>query len=80
MTCPQVLCENLEEVGGDMDYIKASLIDESTLRRSLADVELVFHKAAIPSVPRSIHRPRNSILMFQVLSAFTIGLALNILW
>jgi nucleoside-diphosphate-sugar epimerase len=50
--------ENVEEIGGDIDFIKASAADESALRRSLEDVELVFHEAAIPSVPRSVEDPR----------------------
>ena len=50
--------ENLEEIGGDLDFIEASLTDEEAVRRALEDVELVFHEAAIPSVPRSVEQPR----------------------
>jgi nucleoside-diphosphate-sugar epimerase len=49
--------ENLEEIGRDIDFHQASLADEKALRRSLEDVELVFHEAAIPSVPRSVKNP-----------------------
>jgi nucleoside-diphosphate-sugar epimerase len=49
--------ENLEEIGGDIDFHQASLADEKALRRALEDVELVFHEAAIPSVPRSVKNP-----------------------
>src|SRR5687768_1996961 len=49
--------ENLEEIGGDVDFINASLNDRDAIRRALEDVELVFHEAAIPSVPRSVHDP-----------------------
>src|SRR4051812_49795992 len=49
--------ENLAEVGGDIDVIDASITDASALRRALSDVELVFHEAAIPSVPRSVNAP-----------------------
>jgi UDP-N-acetylglucosamine/UDP-N-acetyl-alpha-D-glucosaminouronate 4-epimerase len=52
--------ENINEVGGDVDFVQASLADESALRKALADVELVFHQAAIPSVPRSIENPRQT--------------------
>jgi nucleoside-diphosphate-sugar epimerase len=52
--------ENLDEIGGDIDFIKASVADETALSRSLEDVELVFHQAAIPSVPRSIENPRQT--------------------
>src|SRR5438132_6670983 len=49
--------ENIEEIGGDIDFIKASVADESALKRALENVELVFHEAAIPSVPRSVEKP-----------------------
>ena len=49
--------ENIAEVGGDIDFIQASLTDQQALTRGLEDVELVFHEAAIPSVPRSVEKP-----------------------
>jgi nucleoside-diphosphate-sugar epimerase len=49
--------ENLDEIGGDIDFIQASLCDRNAVSRSLEDVELVFHEAAIPSVPRSVEEP-----------------------
>ena len=52
--------ENIEEIGGDVDFVNASLEDEATLRGALENVELVFHEAAIPSVPRSVENPRQT--------------------
>ncbi|MBA2338795.1 MAG: SDR family oxidoreductase [Pyrinomonadaceae bacterium] len=53
--------ENIEEIGGrDVDFIQANLMDEAALRRALEDVEIVFHEAAIPSVPRSVENPRET--------------------
>lgn len=49
--------ENVAEIGGDIDFIQASLTDREALTRALEDVELVFHEAAIPSVPRSVAEP-----------------------
>ena len=49
--------ENVAEVGGDVDFIQASLTDSKAVSRALRDVELVFHEAAIPSVPRSVSKP-----------------------
>lgn len=49
--------ENLREIGGDIDFIKASITDTSALARALENVELIFHEAAIPSVPRSVENP-----------------------
>ena len=48
---------NVEEVGGDVDFVEGSVADEKAIRRALEDVELVFHEAAIPSVPRSVESP-----------------------
>ncbi len=50
--------ENLEEIGGQIDFTQASLADDGATRQALEDVELVFHEAAIPSVPRSVDNPR----------------------
>src|SRR5690242_18198189 len=52
--------ENLEEIGGGIDFIQGSVADEELLKKVLEDVELVFHEAAIPSVPRSVEAPRQT--------------------
>ena len=52
--------ENLEEIGGDVDFIQGSVADQQLLTKALENVELVFHEAAIPSVPRSVEAPRNT--------------------
>jgi UDP-glucose 4-epimerase len=49
--------ENLTELQGDLDFTRASITDTEALDRVLQDVELVFHEAAIPSVPRSVNFP-----------------------
>ncbi|HJP95031.1 MAG TPA: SDR family oxidoreductase [Pyrinomonadaceae bacterium] len=52
--------ENLDEIGGDFDFIHGSVADEKLLAKVLQDVELIFHEAAIPSVPRSVEAPQQS--------------------
>jgi nucleoside-diphosphate-sugar epimerase len=52
--------ENLEEIGGDLDFIEGSVANEALLNRVLDGVEVVFHEAAIPSVPRSVEEPRQT--------------------
>lgn len=49
--------ENIEEIGGRVEFIRGSLTDAEALRRAIDGVELVFHQAAIPSVPRSVENP-----------------------
>ena len=49
--------ENIDEIGGTVDFVQASLADNEKLASALEDVELVFHEAAIPSVPRSVEKP-----------------------
>lgn len=49
--------ENIDEIGGKVDFVQASLADNRKLASALEDVELVFHEAAIPSVPRSVEKP-----------------------
>jgi nucleoside-diphosphate-sugar epimerase len=52
--------ENLDEIGGDIDFIEGSVADEDVLQKALNGVEIVFHEAAIPSVPRSVEAPRQT--------------------
>jgi nucleoside-diphosphate-sugar epimerase len=52
--------ENLDEIGGDVDFIEGSVADEQLLTKAFENVELIFHEAAIPSVPRSVEAPRNT--------------------
>ena len=52
--------ENIEEIGGDVDFINGSVADEDLLAKVLDGVELVFHEAAIPSVPRSVEAPKQT--------------------
>ena len=52
--------ENLDEIGGDIDFVQGSVADEQLLAKALENVELIFHEAAIPSVPRSVEAPRNT--------------------
>jgi UDP-N-acetylglucosamine/UDP-N-acetyl-alpha-D-glucosaminouronate 4-epimerase len=66
--------ENIDEIGGDIDFVQGSLADEASLRKALEDVELVFHEAAIPSVPRSVDNPRQTHVA-SVDSTFSLLLA-----
>jgi nucleoside-diphosphate-sugar epimerase len=66
--------ENLEEIRGEVDFIHASLAEEEPLRKALEGVELVFHEAAIPSVPRSVENPRQTHIA-SVESTFSLLLA-----
>ena len=52
--------ENLEEIGGEVDFVQGSVADEQLLPKAVENVELIFHEAAIPSVPRSVEAPRNT--------------------
>ena len=52
--------ENIEEIGGDLDFVQGSVADEQLLNKVLDGVEVIFHEAAIPSVPRSVEAPRQT--------------------
>ena len=52
--------ENLEEVGGDVEFVRGGLTEPDALERALRGVEVVFHEAAIPSVPRSVDNPEET--------------------
>jgi nucleoside-diphosphate-sugar epimerase len=49
--------ENLEEIKGDFDFVEGDLNDPAALAKALEGVEVVFHEAALPSVPRSVANP-----------------------
>jgi len=48
---------NLDDLDGQVEIVEGSILDEATLDRALEGVEIVYHEAAIPSVPRSIAAP-----------------------
>lgn len=50
--------ENLQEFTDRVEFIEGDLNEPDVLQRAMAGVELVFHEAAIPSVPRSVADPR----------------------
>jgi nucleoside-diphosphate-sugar epimerase len=51
-------CEgNLDEVRGSVDLRILDIRNYDELKKAMKGVEIVFHEAAIPSVPRSIHEP-----------------------
>src|SRR5829696_10349119 len=52
--------ENIDDIGGEVDFIEGSVADEALLNKILKGVELIFHEAAIPSVPRSVEAPRQT--------------------
>src|SRR6188768_3330767 len=49
--------ENLTEITGDIELIEGDVRDAAAVARACAGVEVVFHEAAIPSVPRSLADP-----------------------
>jgi len=52
--------ENLAEIEGDFEFIEGDLNDDSALQKALEGVEIVFHQAALPSVPRSVDNPQET--------------------
>ena len=52
--------ENLDEVLADVDLVEGDIRDAATCRKACQGVEVVFHEAAIPSVPRSMADPQGS--------------------
>ena len=48
---------NLDEIRGSLDFRNVDIRDYDALRKTMDGVEVVFHEAAIPSVPRSIKDP-----------------------
>src|SRR4051794_3585913 len=51
--CP----DNLAAVRGRVEVLDGDITDAETVRRALRGVEVVFHQAALASVPRSVADP-----------------------
>ena len=51
---------NLDEVRGQVDFHYADIRDLAAIVPAIRDADVVFHEAAIPSVPRSIDEPAPS--------------------
>lgn len=49
--------ENLAHIANEIEFIEGDIRDLETTRRAMQDVGVVFHEAAIPSVPRSVKEP-----------------------
>jgi nucleoside-diphosphate-sugar epimerase len=52
--------ENLADIAKDVELIEGDIRDDAALERAMAGVEVVYHEAAIPSVPRSLVDPIGS--------------------
>ncbi len=52
--------ENIAHLRGQFEFTEASLLDRDALARACEGVEVIFHQAALPSVPRSVQDPRTS--------------------
>jgi UDP-glucose 4-epimerase len=51
---------NLESVAGDIEFIKGDVADEAITAKAMQGIEIVFHQAALASVPLSIERPMDT--------------------
>ncbi len=51
---------NLEDVHGEIDFIEGDIRNYRTVYNAMDGIEVVFHQAALPSVPRSIADPISS--------------------
>lgn len=66
--------ENLATIAGDVELQVGDVRDESACARAAEGVELVFHEAAIVSVPYSVEHPRETHAV-NVLGTLNVALA-----
>jgi nucleoside-diphosphate-sugar epimerase len=50
--------KNLAHIAGEIEFVEADIRDYAATRQAMEEVSIVFHEAAIPSVPRSISEPQ----------------------
>ena len=53
--------ENLEHVAGRIDFIEGDIREAEVCRRACGGIDVVFHQAALGSVPRSMKDPATSL-------------------
>ena len=63
-----------QEIKKEIEIIDGDILDESSVINAIKDTELVFHMAALPSIPYSFRNPRHVFMVntygtFNVLSA-----------
>lgn len=49
--------ENLAHLAGKVEFVEGDLIDRAAVEKALAGIDIVFHEAALASVPRSVVAP-----------------------
>src|SRR3954454_9706278 len=49
--------ENLDEIDGDFEFIEGDITDPPTVAKAVEGCDVIFHEAALPSVPRSVDDP-----------------------
>jgi len=54
--------QNLKPFLNQIEFIQGDLLDETVRERAVVGVDVIFHEAAIPSVPRSVKNPVESHL------------------
>ena len=52
--------DNIAHLRDRVDFHQASLLDRDALAKAVEGVDVIFHQAALPSVPRSVKDPRTS--------------------
>ena len=52
--------ENLSEIRGDFDFIEGDINDDAAVKKAVEGCEVIFHQAALPSVPRSVENPEET--------------------
>src|SRR5439155_3110133 len=52
-----VRLSNLAMIADDIELISGDVCDEAVVARAVAGCDVVFHQAALPSVPRSVAEP-----------------------
>lgn len=52
--------ENLKAIINDIELIEGDITDDQVLKQAIKGVDIIFHQAAVPSVPKSIKDPIKS--------------------
>ena len=53
--------ENIRAISSEVEVIRGDLRNEEIASKASANIEIIFHQAALPSVPRSVKNPKDSV-------------------
>ena len=63
--------ENIAHILDKVEFVEDSILNDDALKKALEGADIVYHQAAIPSVPKSVKNPFASLTINQFHGLFS---------